>query len=81
MNNLTLIHYITIFSCCAPDREEVYSHLKELERNGFLKPTDDEDVWEFNMVERDIVYQVIPPSHRRKLHAQVIDDMSDCMLR
>lgn len=30
----------------------------ELERGNFLKPTDTEGVWEFNMVERDIVYEV-----------------------
>jgi hypothetical protein len=37
---------------------ELGGHLRELERAAFLKPTDADGVWEFNMVERDIVYEV-----------------------
>jgi hypothetical protein len=38
--------------------DELQRHLLELERGNFLKPADTEGVWEFNMVERDIVYEV-----------------------
>ncbi len=38
---------------------------------NFLKATDAEGVWEFNMVERDIVYEVIPHYQRRRLHAKL----------
>lgn len=41
-----------------PAQDELRGHLLELERGNFLKPTDTEGVWEFNMVERDIVYEV-----------------------
>ena len=43
----------------------------DLEHGNFLKPTDAEGVWEFNMVERDIVYEVIPHYQRRRLHAKL----------
>ncbi|GIL60582.1 hypothetical protein Vafri_15123 [Volvox africanus] len=52
-------------------KEELRMHLQELERGNFLKATDAEGVWEFNMVERDIVYEVIPHYQRRRLHAKL----------
>jgi len=55
-----------------PCREEVHSYLVELQQAGWLKPTDREaGIWEFNMVERDIVYDVIPHFQRRRMHAQL----------
>ncbi|GFH21268.1 uncharacterized protein HaLaN_18535, partial [Haematococcus lacustris] len=56
-------------------REELRSHLIELERGNFLKPTDTEGVWECNMVERDIVYEVIPHYQRRRLHAKLAQEL------
>jgi hypothetical protein len=47
-------------------KEELRSHLVELERGSFLKPTDAACVWEFNMVERDIVYEVGEVTDRRR---------------
>lgn len=53
-------------------KDELRAHLLDLERGNFLKPTDaQEGVWEFNMVERDIVYEVIPHYQRRRLHAKL----------
>ncbi|KAG2424626.1 hypothetical protein HXX76_014351 [Chlamydomonas incerta] len=56
-------------------KEELRAHLQELERGNFLKPTDAEGVWEFNMVERDIVYEVIPHYQRRRLHAKLAQEL------
>ncbi|GIL91465.1 hypothetical protein Vretifemale_19055, partial [Volvox reticuliferus] len=56
-------------------KEELRMHLKELERGNFLKATDAEGVWEFNMVERDIVYEVIPHYQRRRLHAKLAQEL------
>ncbi|KAG2496536.1 hypothetical protein HYH03_005360 [Edaphochlamys debaryana] len=56
-------------------KEELRGHLQELERGNFLKPTDAEGVWEFNMVERDIVYEVIPHYQRRRLHAKLAQEL------
>ncbi|GFR48148.1 hypothetical protein Agub_g9980 [Astrephomene gubernaculifera] len=56
-------------------KEELKAHLQELERGNFLKPTDTEGVWEFNMVERDIVYEVIPHYQRRRLHAKLAQEL------
>jgi hypothetical protein len=39
-------------------RADLLEHLHALEARKFLKITDNEGVWEFNMVERDIVYNV-----------------------
>ena len=52
-------------------RGEVRGYLQALEQAGFLKPTDTDGVWEFNMVERDVVYKVVPHYQRRRLHAQL----------
>lgn len=49
--------------------------MAELERGAFLKATDAEGVWEFNMVERDIVYEVIPHYQRRRLHAKLAQEL------
>ena len=54
-----------------PARGEVRGYLQALEQAGFLKPTDTDGVWEFNMVERDVVYKVVPHYQRRRLHAQL----------
>ncbi|EFJ50372.1 hypothetical protein VOLCADRAFT_116897 [Volvox carteri f. nagariensis] len=56
-------------------KEELRAHLQELERGNFLKATDAEGVWEFNMVERDIVYEVIPHYQRRRLHAKLAQEL------
>ncbi|PNH10372.1 Adenylate cyclase type 10, partial [Tetrabaena socialis] len=56
-------------------KEELRAHLQELERGNFLKPTDAEGVWEFNMVERDIVYEVIPHYQRRRMHAKLAQEL------
>ncbi|GIL60583.1 hypothetical protein Vafri_15123, partial [Volvox africanus] len=56
-------------------KEELRMHLQELERGNFLKATDAEGVWEFNMVERDIVYEVIPHYQRRRLHAKLAQEL------
>ena len=56
-------------------KAEVREYLGQLERCGFLKATDTDGVWEFNMVERDIVYKVVPHYQRRKLHAQLAQEL------
>ncbi|MEW5302996.1 MAG: hypothetical protein WDW36_005729 [Sanguina aurantia] len=56
-------------------REELRGYLLELERGSFLKPTDTEGVWEVNMVERDIVYEVLPHFQRRRMHAQLAQEL------
>ena len=45
--------------------------MKVLENACFLKASDTEGIWEFNMVERDVIYKVVPHYQRRKLHAQL----------
>lgn len=62
-----------MFGCAS--LQELRGHLVELERGNFLKPTDTEGVWEFNMVERDIVYEVIPHYQRRRLHAKLAQEL------
>ena len=52
-------------------RGEIRGYLEALENAGFLKPTDTDGIWEFNMVERDVVYKVVPHYQRRRLHAQL----------
>ena len=52
-------------------RGEIRGYLEALEYAGFLKPTDTDGIWEFNMVERDVVYKVVPHYQRRRLHAQL----------
>ncbi|GAX78249.1 hypothetical protein CEUSTIGMA_g5691.t1 [Chlamydomonas eustigma] len=52
-------------------REELLGHLVELERANLLHAGASEGTWEFNMVERDIVYEVLPHYQRRRLHAHL----------
>ncbi|GAX86001.1 hypothetical protein CEUSTIGMA_g13417.t1 [Chlamydomonas eustigma] len=56
-------------------RAEIQGYLQALERAGFLRATDTDDVWEFNMVERDVVYKVVPHYQRRRLHAQLAQEL------
>ena len=64
---LPLVHMLS-------PREELNSHLAELERANLLRPAST-DVWEWTMVERDIVYGVLPHYQRRRLHAQLAQVM------
>ncbi len=67
----TSVHLSLCTAVLLQTKEELRAHLMDLERGSFLKPTDAEGVWEFNMVERDIVYEVIPHYQRRRLHAKL----------
>ena len=57
-----------------PLRVELNGHLAELERANLLRPASAE-VWEWTLVERDIVYEVLPHYQRRRLHAQLAQVM------
>ena len=62
----------------------------ELERANLLRPNGGSSsatgavigsfqMWEFNMVERDIIYEVLPHYQRRRLHAQLAQEL-ECTL-
>eukprot|EP00798_Chlamydomonas_sp_ICE-L_P029281 gene29281-12524_t len=56
-------------------KDELRGLLLELERGNFLKATEAKNVWEYNMVERDIVYEIIPHFQRRQLHAKLAQEL------
>ena len=68
-------------------REELHRNLVELERANLLRHNGGSSspaagggdgstqMWEFNMVERDIIYEVLPHYQRRRLHAQLAQEL------
>ena len=61
-------------------RDELHRNLVELEKANLLRPNSsssdgDAQMWEFNMIERDIIYEVLPHYQRRRLHAQLAQEL------
>lgn len=71
MGNFVDVQLLCNFYPIPTSVDTLRQQLAELEDLNFLTTEEQDDVWEFNMVERDVVYEMLPFTQRRQLHARL----------